>query len=340
MISDTSIPGFAAAVRTSIPTLSGDFYDLPDDVVRSVTLTPGDAMGFSQKFDISESSWMEHMSEPAGTSSPRPTLSGSFYDISDDVVRGVTFSLGDAMGVSQVFGGSKFSELEQTETSTNPHEVFAATDVPQALSDEMRVHMEATALQLKDHSPATAGNNVLTFFREMVDARVKKVNQKKFTMRAEAALEGLPVDIKVRVYQDKQGSVVEFQKRSGDTVAFVHLYRQVSAYLQCPSSDPAAVLGVELPKVPPMTALPPAEAIAPLLNMVGSGQNVKWLAEVASALTFMSQDPMVAAELRMPAASSVFQHIQESKDFRVTLLATHLLSCICGQALLVPSPVA
>lgn len=77
-----------------------------------------------------------------------------------------------------------------------------------------------------------------------------------------------------------------------------------------------------------MITLPADEAVAPLLDMANCSQDVRLLAEVASALVVMAQDPMVAMHLRTPCAHSVLRQLQQVNDFSVALPASHLLSCI------------
>lgn len=247
---------------------------------------------------------------------------GDFDGEPDDVVRGMTLqSFADGSGASN------FAKMEHMCTSAHSARDFEVSDVAPELSQEMQAHVEHTMLQLSKCVPMVASNNVLTFLRNMVDAKVKKVNHEKFSIRAEVIVDGLSCDIKMRIYQQEQGSTVEFQRRAGDTVTFHRLYRQAAAYLRAPASHQAAVQVSSPPRIAHVVALPTNEAIAPLLEMAKSTSNVHLLAEVASALSAMARDPMVVEHLRLPCSMSVLQQLQQEHDFRVACPTAHMLSC-------------
>jgi len=252
---------------------------------------------------------------------PMPSLMGDFYCEPDDVVRGVTLPLGDGFGFSQACDIDKFSQFAHVEPFSIPSNEFQTSDVPPALPDELRPHLEATTLHLSEHSAVIAGNSLITFLEHVVHARIKKVNHKKFTIRADIIIEGFPCDIKVRIYQEQRASLLEFQRRSGDTVAFMRFYSQASGYLQ---GQHAAVDSWRQPEIPHMARLPPDEAIAPLIDMA-EFHDVNLLSDAAAALAAMSDDPAIACQLRMPCAFSVMQHLQQVNDFSVAFPTSHML---------------
>lgn len=257
----------------------------------------------------------------ADLGAPMPALMGDFYCEPDDVVRGLTLPLGDAFGFSQACDIDKFSQFAHVEALSIPSSEFHSSDVPPALPDEMRPHLEATTLLLSEHSPIIAANSLLTFLEQVVHARIKKVNRKKFTIRADVSIEGFPCDIKVRIYQEQRASLLEFQRRSGDAVAFMRFYTQASGHLQ---GQPALVDGWRPPEIPRMASLLPDEAIAPLIDMA-EFHDVNLLSDAAAALAVMSDDPAVACHLRMPCAFSAMQHLQQVNDFSVALPASRVL---------------
>lgn len=252
---------------------------------------------------------------------PMPALMGDFYCEPDDVVRGLTLPLGDGLGFSQACDMDKFSQFAHVETSSIPSNEFQTSDVPPALPDELRPHLAPTTLLLSEHSPIIVGNSLITFLEQVVHARIKKVNHKKFTIRADVIMEGFPCDIKVRIYQEQRSSLVEFQRRSGDAVAFMRFYRQVSGYLQ---GQHAGVDSSRQPEIPHMAALPADQAIAPLVDMA-EFQDVNLLSDAAAALAVMSDDPAVACQLRMPCTFSLMQHLQQVNDFSVAFPTSRIL---------------
>jgi len=165
-------------------------------------------------------------------------LQGDFYCEPDDVVRGVNLSVVDAMGFS-------FSQA----CNKRILKKLDPSDTPPALSEEAKTHLEATTLQTRQYSPNAAVNKLLAFLRGMDDAQVLKVNPNKFTICASAILHGFACDFKIRIYQQEQGSIVEFQRRSGDTLAFLDLYHEASEYLMGPLDSQTAVDNVSIAHV-------------------------------------------------------------------------------------------
>jgi len=80
-------------------------------------------------------------------------------------------------------------------------------------------------------SPSKAGNHVLDFLEQEIPSLITKVNDKKFTIKAEAFHKNLACQIKVYIYQQESGCAVEFQRRSGDGIAFAGVYSKATEYL-------------------------------------------------------------------------------------------------------------
>jgi len=251
-----------------------------------------------------------------GLSSTLLPLASDFYCPTEDVTRGLSLILGDDLGLSRTCKG-----LNE----------FEAICPPPVLSEDQRAHLEATTLHLCWQSPMIVGNDLLAFLGGVVDARVNKVNTKKFSIRAGVMLDGFSCDVKVRIYQNNtcQGSIVEFQKRSGDALAFSKFFRRASAHVQgYPSYEPSLCSWNSF-QGPTLEKVPPAETIAPLIEMAISTSCLNLLAEFASLLACMAQDPMVAAQLRrMPCAHSVIEKFQDEDDFRIALPTSYIISCI------------
>lgn len=264
----------------------------------------------------------------------KPLFIGDFYSEPDDVVRGLTLPAGfesshlggAGLPFGEMFDGDKMSHAIWLGSSSNLADHFVAEYEPPSISVEIQAFLEPTWLHLTHHSPVAAGNDLLSFLRNEIDAKVSKVSQKKFTLRAEAFVGGLWCSIKVRIYEDGGGSVMEMQRRSGDSISFFNLYRQVSEHflgssaLQTVSPSPL--------RIPDIPSSLPNQGIAPLLDMADSCRDVNMLAEVASALHAMVADPAVAAELRMPCGVAVLEQLSEVSDFRVSFPTSQLLSCM------------
>jgi len=261
----------------------------------------------------------------------KPLLLGDYYVEPDDVVRGVTLPLaafpsGDAFFLGHMCDGGKTSTLAHLQASSDCGEVFDAEFEPPSLSEEIQTFLACTTLQLSNHSPVSAGNGLLSFLRSELDSKVGKVNKQKFTIRAEVFVGGLWCSVKVRIYLNDGGSTMELQRRSGDSISFFRLYHQVSE-LFLGTSPPQAV-SMSPPQIPEGPSMPADQRIAPLLAMADSCKDVSLLAEVASALSAMVDDPAVVAELRMPCGVAVVKQLAQVDDFRVSFPMSRLLSCI------------
>jgi hypothetical protein len=251
-----------------------------------------------------------------------PCLTGDFYAERSNTTRGLTLDLGDVLDPQTEFGQDKMYPL----AFANSCQHFDDRNAAPCITSDLTAFMGRTVLHLPEYTAVSAGNRLLTFLRREVNAQVQKVNQTKFTLKAVILRQGLWCKIKVRIYQNGQGSVVEFQRCSGDTLALHGLYHQVSEFLLGHSTTQHASLGP--PGMLCMESSTASTEILPLLEMVDSCQNVNLLAEAASSLNALATDPEVLKELRMPCALSILQHLRQVEDFRVAFPASCLLSAM------------
>jgi len=297
--------------------LSCDFYSQLDDVTRGVTLPLGDQTALPT--DPFQDLFTNGLGEF------KPSLSCDYYVERDDVTRGVSMPLGDAFGLSQPFDINHMSKFMHPDTSSISCKCFVAENDAPTLSEDIEAFLQITNLQLSD-TPVGVGNRLLSFFENEAEARIKKLNQTKFTMKVDVFWKGIWCCLKVRIYQTGDGTLVEFQKRSGDSVAFCGLYRQVEAYLLGTSSPQTASLSP--PTIPHVEALPAEQTVDTLLDMANACQDMNLLAQVVSALNAMVEDPAVVTALRMPCAFSALQELEQVDDFRVSYPTSHMLD-IC-----------
>jgi len=250
-----------------------------------------------------------------------PRLAGDYYSQRDDAVRGVTLSLGALIN----FQGCDLAKVHPAPLNCLCED-FDERHVPPRLSDEVKAFLGSTVLHVVDSSPVAAGNRLLAFLNREVAAHVDKVNATKFTLRATICQDGLWCEVKIRIYQMDQGSLVELQRYSGDSIAFHRLYRQASEYLLGTSASGTTW---SPPETSQMLALSSDRDITPLLDMAHSfREDVELLAEVASALSGMAADPVVADQLRKPCACAVLQLLRQVEDFRVAFPLSQMLAAI------------
>lgn len=263
---------------------------------------------------------------------PQLLLSGDYYAEHDDVTRGLTLFSGAEVGFTPLYATDKLVELP-LHAAPSVFSQFDADCIPPALTDENRVHLAATSLVLP-YAPCAAGNALLSFLRgNQLQYQINKVNQEKFTLRADAIVDGLCCNIKVRIYDDFHGSVMEVRRRSGDTVAFSKVFQKLREHLLgpvlgVPAADDSTFSSRTAPVLPYAEHVPTDEAIAPLLDMASHCQDVSFVAEVVAALSAIAaENGLAAEELRKPFAQEVFQNLRPIRDFGVAFPVSQLLSC-------------
>lgn len=191
------------------------------------------------------------------------SLSGDFYREPDDICRGITFD-------SSTFGG-----FDSIDVLPGPWEPFKNIDAPSSVHkfqerahrfedlkagrrvpDDTFFYFERTTQHLPRVSPSKAGNCVLDFLEQEIPSSITKVNDKKFTIKAEAFNGSLSCQIKVYIYQQESGCAVEFQRRSGDAIAFACIYEKAAAYLCEHTALHSPELKPEYPEATSATASP------------------------------------------------------------------------------------
>jgi hypothetical protein len=193
------------------------------------------------------------------------------------------------------------------------------------LSQDVADSLSLTTLRL-DSPPITIANKMLSFFEDIVISHVGKVNKHKFTIRAEVIVSGMHCETKVRIYQDSVACVVEFQKRSGDTIAFNKMFSLAKEYLQHSGTSQVRA-NTTLPLDVPVVSFPPGQILEPLLQIITHSHDVELLAEAAAGLAEAVKNPKVAAQMRMPCALSALEELQRLSDFRVAYPTSQVLAC-------------
>jgi len=167
-----------------------------------------------------------------------PPLMGDFYREPDDVVRGVSldsfaFDFDSYDNHSAQWESLKVID-ESTRSSPSLHAQayrFHALQEGRSVPDDPFFLLEKTTQYLAEVSPATAGNHMLGFLEQSIPSSITKVNDKKITIKAETFHAGHACLIKVYIYRQQSGCAVEFQRRSGDAIAFLRTYEKAADYL-------------------------------------------------------------------------------------------------------------
>jgi hypothetical protein len=263
------------------PAFSGDFYREADNVTRGLTFPtsddpglPGSAFG---KFADS-----------------------NFYHEPDDLLKGVT--IGEL--IPPPLYSSNEVDLGYSSTLAGKFDVkserFSETDVPPGVPPDSFFQLNLTSVYVTSHMPAEIGNTLLSFLGEQ-NSIVTKVRHSKFAIKADMFVDMMMCSIKIRVYSQGSGQfAIEFQKRTGDAIAFQNTFQKAVAYLkprlnvvgamEAPPLAPIQPLGVPAGFVPQETDLMPlidmmylagtpslqAEAAADISKMAAEGQSSVW----------------------------------------------------------------
>lgn len=113
-----------------------------------------------------------------------------------------------------------------------PAAVFEAGDMPMRLSSKPFVPLEPTTVDVQTAEPFKLGNAVQNFFYDCYGVAPAKVNRSKFALKAEISHDFVSCTAKLRVHEVAPGNfIVEVQRRSGDSVLFVSIFRRLTCYL-------------------------------------------------------------------------------------------------------------
>jgi hypothetical protein len=118
---------------------------------------------------------------------------------------------------------------------------FQDLDVPLPVPSDPCWGFEETTLFLPDTSALVAGNRVADFLestasRREVTVKVTKLNLVKFSMQADARIEGHHCSFKARICQWNSGVAIEFQHRRGSTLAFSRIIAGAREFIEAPDT--------------------------------------------------------------------------------------------------------
>jgi len=281
-------------------------------------------------------------------------ISGDFYRDTEDTVRGLALdAFPDQINEASSFGkdwhhpygSSDFDSaleikrgqlvqgtLEQTQRS------FQESDLPPQLPDDDGFALsKATAIYLTDEAAWCAGNRLLSFLNEEIQAHVKKVNRIKFTIKAEVLFQSQTCVVKVRVYRLELSAqalnfVFEFQRKSGDSVAFSGFFRQARQCL-CPSPSSAVELSREAPKLPPPVAMlqPSSQEdteclVTPLIDAACHAEDRSLQASAAAGLAEAAEDS--PTQLCTDNGFIAIRRLMQVESFEVSSQVSRLLSIL------------
>jgi len=250
-------------------------------------------------------------------------LIGDFYSENEDVCRGLTMGPVDFMPMLEsglpVFQGDSRPALNKHDARDEQTQ-FLSGDVPPALPVDPYFRLEGTTVHLKNLSPVQIGNGLINMLRHEAAASITKMSRIKFTVKAFVHVDSVSCDVKIRVYKQEFGYAVEFQRRSGDTLAFQGLYRLALEHLDyysrvaCEEQHTFASANrsmvMQVPSEVRQEGFSKQEfSIAPLLEMARGTSDVCLQSEVAEALAGYASDANLSWQLSTPDALEVRENL-------------------------------
>mmetsp|Transcript_39727 Transcript_39727/g.91853 ORF Transcript_39727/g.91853 Transcript_39727/m.91853 type:complete len:389 (+) Transcript_39727:110-1276(+) len=272
-------------------------------------------------------------------------LSGDFYRENDDVARGITLSFDEVSSETRCF---REAELEDTDRKKSAYPLdrcviqacqkldgnavrteFQPGDRPPSLDYEPS---EVTKIFIEPDEAVPKKNALLHFLNEESTAHIKKVNRKKFTVKAEVLWAGLTCEIKNRAYQLPDNRVVFlFQRLRGDSIAFNGLFQSVKTFLT--SGDTVQSVPLSLPAPAPVSQelslaaeCSKPDLLTPLIDAANRAEDTQAQAEAAAGLAAAAEDTGSVEQLcNNDNARTAIQKLLEVNCFGVSCQVLRLL---------------
>mmetsp|Transcript_86819 Transcript_86819/g.202048 ORF Transcript_86819/g.202048 Transcript_86819/m.202048 type:complete len:485 (+) Transcript_86819:197-1651(+) len=316
---------------------SGDFYAPVDEVTRGVSMPTGPP----------NTALLEDL-EPYGSGSDEKSR-GIFVDF-DAPESCYHDALGDAFEVPPCFDilPSSFDqphelrgkEAGRTTRTSQPTTCqspvlrrFTETDRPPVMPEDPLFQLNNTTLRIHSNASFQVGNLVLDFLTNKLKSQIKKVNPQKFSVKAEIFVDGASCVLKIRTYEVKcETFLVEFQRRSGDCVAFGKAFQLAAEHLtpHFLASSGAADLA-KTPKLPRCKHdTTDAEGIEPLLD-IATAEDREHLAleeEAAAAFSELAHDSQEVPSLCNSRAFDGFKKLLCSSQENVAYPTACTLSAL------------
>lgn len=246
--------------------LDGDFYGMPEQVYRGVTLPP-DLVGFN----------------PFGQ--PGLDLTEDAFGLADKNIKSETFGIP---------GSTAFQDEDMISGACNDCDVCFQDSVRPSTAKSL----PAMSFRLWAESPAALAQRLYNFVR-MEPGKIIKVTPTKFAFKADTlqTVNGClaPCRVKVRIYSDNvdsKQSLVSFSKHSGEALAFQKLVaqalRDLTLEFKAAQEIPENVWAISDAQSPTELLATSAAAepmLSPLLDML---QDDARCAEALTALTALA----------------------------------------------------
>eukprot|EP00435_Cladocopium_sp_Y103_P010815 s3770_g2.t2 len=219
--------------------------------------------------------------------------------------------------------------------------VFHESDVLPKFPESHLV--EAKTVYLSTEVPCwKLGNRLLTFLREKAVSHIKKVNKKKYTVKAQVLCNGLVCEIKIRAYRSAKEIAVVVHRLGGDSIAFNALFRllkqdlttglplelkaeaDVSPDTEIPSDE---VIEVAENAVRHGPAVAPSENafLEPIIDAAHNADDTQAQAEAAASLAAAAEDTGTVKQLCNQKAQKAIEKLLKVNCFEVSCQVVRLI---------------
>ncbi|CAL1173586.1 unnamed protein product [Cladocopium goreaui] len=207
-----------------------------------------------------------------------------------------------------------------------PCDKFQKSDLPPPKPTDPHWSLEVTNFCIRTPTPWLVGNHLWTFLTyELASPSIKVSRSPKFALKADAFVGNAKCTLKIRVYFiEGETYCVEFQKRTGDGIAFNRAFRQAVKFLDSYFTVESTIK--ENPSPVCESPISSDAEITPLLDMA-SVKQYPWLqAESAAALADMAKDQKSAPRLLQQDVIKEIQNLLQSDNTDVAYPTSRLLS--------------
>lgn len=283
----------------------GDYYGIPEDTFRGLTLNPAELLN-----DFKTSEQNEH--DPLRFCMSSSTFQSSFYDQENKM---------------------------HASTSTTR---FERSELPPDLPEDPLFKLAATTITCSC-APSWVMNTLLHFFETQVTSEVTKVTPAKFAVKLEVFDNISRCSMKVRMYRLQNDEyALEFQRRSGDAITFQKIYQQACLQVE-PCSASTATLADAAPLVDsPTGQLSSAAELTPLIDMLSFSDAPKLQAEAAAGLASIVSGDEASAVVACSAPlfdllANLLQIDSMDVAYPIACLLSSFADCASAKALLASS---
>jgi len=261
---------------------------------------------------------------------------GNYYSELDEVTTG--FSLDEGM-LSDHFQSSLHNEDNKFTVVTHESTRFENFQMPPDVPTDPHFKLMPTTCICRC-SAAECMNRLLDFFETEVISAVTKLCRAKFVIKVDVFDKGIMMcSLKFRMYRQLTGEfAVEFQRRSGDTVAFHKVYQQACLKLD-PRLTCAEFFAGVTPPLDQLEGLSSIAELSPLVDMLSLFNSPELQAEAAACLAnIASGNP---ASVVVMCSEHIFEHLKNLLQidridvaYPIACLLSSLAACTAAKTLL------